>query len=74
MFAGATSFNSDIGGWTIISCENMNAMFWNATSFNGDISIWDVSSVTNMAGTCSVMPHHLIQDIGGWTTISCELI
>jgi surface protein len=53
MFRNATSFNQDIGSWTIRNdgtAVSMQAMFKAAYSFNQDISSWNVSSVTNMQG------------------------
>ena len=49
MFAGATSFNQNIGGWDVRNVKDMNYMFNWATSFNQDISSWDVSNVTDMS-------------------------
>jgi len=34
MFAGATSFNEDIGGLNVSKVTDMGAMFYGATSFN----------------------------------------
>ena len=45
MFAGATSFNSDLSKWDVSSATTMSNMFWSAKSFTGDFSKWDVSSV-----------------------------
>ena len=44
----ATSFNQDIGNWSVSSVIDMNGMFIIATSFNQDIGGWDVSSVIDM--------------------------
>ena len=65
MFAGATSFNQNIGGWDVRNVKDMNYMFNWATSFNQDISSWDVSNVTDMSYMFSEADS-FNQDISSW--------
>ena len=50
MFAGATLFNQNIGGWTTSSLTDIGSMFNNATAFDQDIGGWDVRNLIEAAG------------------------
>ena len=50
MFAGATSFNQDISGWSTANVNDMSNMFSGATSFNQPLATWDTSAVTDFSG------------------------
>ncbi|MFB9066546.1 BspA family leucine-rich repeat surface protein, partial [Flavobacterium branchiarum] len=71
LFQGAKSFNQDIGGWNVVSVENMIRMFDEATNFdNGgssSINNWNTSKVVLMEGMfngCKIFN----QDISNWNT------
>ena len=71
MFAGATSFNRDIGGWNVSNVRDMSSMFAGVTSFNGDIGGWNVSNVRDMSSMFS-RAIAFNQDIRSWNVSSVE--
>ena len=65
LFAGNSSFNSNIGFWDTSNVTTMGDLFQSADNFNQDISGWDVSNVTNMNNMFKYA-RSFNQDIGGW--------
>lgn len=65
MFAGAESFNQNVGLWDVPSAKVKDSMIDEAMSFNQVIGSWDVSHVTTMK--CMFRDAlALKKDIGCW--------
>jgi len=69
MFASATSFNQDIGGWNVANVENMSTMFNGATSFNQNIGSWNMANA-NSLGYMFLGATSFNQNLCGWTRLS----
>jgi surface protein len=67
MFASATAFNQNIGGWNTAAVTDMSGMFASATAFNQNIGGWNTAAVTNM-NSMFLEATAFNQNIGGWNT------
>ena len=71
MFAGASAFNGNIGGWETGTITNMASMFAGAATFNQDIGNWNTANATDMS---SMFKNAIVfnSNIGGWNTSSAR--
>jgi surface protein len=65
MFWYASSFNQNIGSWSVENVNEMGHMFTSASAFNQDIGAWDTSGVTSMYWMFH-QASSFNQDISGW--------
>ena len=49
MFAGCSSFNSNINNWNVESVENVSHLFEDCISFNQPLGDWDLVNVKNLS-------------------------
>ena len=49
MFAGCTSFNSNINSWNVESVENVSHLFEDCISFNQPLGDWDLIKANNLS-------------------------
>ncbi len=75
MFNNASSFNQDIGNWTVANVTNMHSMFYEALSFNQNIGNWNVGSVTDMENmflglTLSTANYDAL--LNGWSRLNLQ--
>ena len=70
MFGSATSFNQDVGNWSVSNITLFNNMFRDATSFNQSLENWQLRlggvNMTSMLDECGMNTVNYSRTLIGW--------